>query len=106
MATSQQASAHAAPNRERQGGGLLAGATTPAAGGAGRVGRHIVDALLDAGATVIVPSRSPDRARQLREAIASDRRDRLVTLLGDIGDDRDGRRLLDEAFATAGPLDG
>lgn len=76
------------------------------AGGTGRVGRHIVQGLLDAGATVIVPSRSSDRARQLRETIALGRRGRLVTLLGDIGDESDGRRLLDEAHATAGHLDG
>lgn len=106
MPASQQLPEHVAPQRERAGGRLLAGATTLVAGGAGRVGRHIVGALLDAGATVIVPSRSADRAGELRKTTVPAHQDRLVTLVGDIGDERDGQRLLDEALAVAGPLHG
>ena len=35
------------------------------AGGAGLVGRGLVRAYLDAGATVVVPTRSPEKARAL-----------------------------------------
>jgi NAD(P)-dependent dehydrogenase (short-subunit alcohol dehydrogenase family) len=72
------------------------------AGGTGNVGVHLVKAQLAAGATVIVPSRSPGKVEALERALDDDQRSRLVTVPGDITDEGDSRRILE----VAGPLDG
>ena len=93
--------------RSRAAERLLADATVLVAGGTGRVGRHLVGALLNAGATVVVPSRSARKIDQLRGAVPPDDHDRLVTLVGDIADEREGPRVRDAAIAAAGGrLDG
>ncbi len=77
-------------------GETLAGRAVLVAGGTGNVGRHIVLALLGQGATVVVPSRSAAKLDALREA-AWQGRERLVPILGDVADERDGARIRDEA---------
>lgn len=72
------------------------------AGGTGNVGRHLVGAVLAAGATVIVPSRTPAKLEEIERTLDADQRVRLVRLVGDIADREDGPRLVKEA----GPLDG
>lgn len=74
------------------------------AGGTGNVGRILVGALLHAGATVIVPSRSPEKLARLRADAGPARGERLVTLAGDVSDAADAARLRDAAMAD-GPLD-
>ena len=56
------------------------------AGGAGEVGEGVVRQFLRAGATVIVPSRSWERLEQLREQLAEDATERLVTRQTNLGD--------------------
>ncbi|MGH3319611.1 MAG: SDR family oxidoreductase [Streptosporangiaceae bacterium] len=62
----------------------LNGRVALVAGGAGAVGEGVVRSFLDAGATVVVPSRSEERLRSLRERVGDDKR--LMTLVGDVGD--------------------
>lgn len=83
----------------------LAGRTALVAGGTGNVGRVIVGALLDAGARVVVPSRSPAKLERLRADAGEGRDERLIGLEGEIGDERDAERLLREIASRAGPLD-
>ncbi len=79
--------------------------TAVVAGGTGNVGRRIVAALLGAGATVIVPSRSPERLDRLQGSLATRDRSRLVPMIGDVADERDALRLRGEALASTGRLD-
>ena len=72
------------------------------AGGTGTVGRYLVNAQLDAGATVIVPSRTQAKVEALAEHVPPDQRSRLITIIGDITDESDGARVV----AEAGPIDG
>ncbi|HEX6537023.1 MAG TPA: SDR family oxidoreductase [Gemmatimonadaceae bacterium] len=67
------------------------------AGGTGNVGRHIVRALIRRGATVVVPSRSPAKLDALRAAVGA-ASERLLTLVGDVADERDAARIRDEAL--------
>lgn len=85
--------------------GLLDGRTALVAGGTGNVGRVLVRALLDAGATVAVPSRSPDKLERLRHDIDLELREKLVTVHGDIADEGSAERLLDEITSRVGTLD-
>jgi NAD(P)-dependent dehydrogenase (short-subunit alcohol dehydrogenase family) len=71
-------------------------------GGAGNVGRHLVQGHVDAGATVIVPSRSPERLDELASFISSGGPGRIVPVTGDITSVRDQPGILREA----GPIDG
>jgi FlaA1/EpsC-like NDP-sugar epimerase len=66
---------------------LLAGQTVLVAGGTGNVGRHLVRALLDHGANVVVPSRSPEPVAAPRDRLAGQGADRLITIVGDIRDE-------------------
>lgn len=85
---------------------FLAGHGVLVAGGTGNVGRHIVRALLERGATVVVPSRSPAKLDALAAAVAP-ADERLLTLLGDVADEGDAVRIRDEAARlVAAPLDG
>jgi 3-oxoacyl-[acyl-carrier protein] reductase len=71
-------------------------------GGTGNVGRHLVRALLEAGAEVVVPSRSRARLEELATTLEGDLRGRLVPVLGDLTADSGSRDLL----ARTLPLDG
>lgn len=80
----------------------LAGKRILVAGGTGTVGTYLVKALLDAGATVIVPSRTQAKLDKLRAGVDAGERERLETLIGDITDESQGARLV----AAAGRVDG
>jgi NAD(P)-dependent dehydrogenase (short-subunit alcohol dehydrogenase family) len=75
------------------------------AGGTGNVGRAIVRGLLARGATVVVPSRTPAKLSALREGQDSGERRRLVTLSGNIGDERDAELIRGAALDQAGRID-
>ncbi len=84
---------------------LLAGTRVLVAGGAGHVGRVLVDSLLRAGAAVAVPSRSRARLDGLVASVDAGHGDRLVTVIGDIADESDGARVRDVARRELGGLD-
>src|SRR5690348_3675091 len=73
------------------------------AGGTGNVGRVLVQGLLAAGATIVVPSRS---ATDGRSATTGSRSDRLIMLPGNIGDEQDARRLRDIVLQRFHHIDG
>lgn len=83
----------------------LSGKIAVVAGGTGTVGEGIVRAFLDEGATVAVPSRSQDAIDRLRACLTGAAVERLVTVLGNIGDPDDAARLRDEIVAGLGPID-
>jgi len=83
---------------------FLTGPKVLVAGGSGNVGRNIVAALLEAGAEVIVPTRTADKRDEIR-ARHPDSSVSLKTLVGDITDEADGPRLLDDARPDRRPLD-
>ena len=70
-------------------------------GTTGNVGHGIAAAMLDAGATVLAPTRSPRRAQQLETIFANQA---LEPLVGDISDPRGAERLAEE-IAARGPVD-
>jgi NAD(P)-dependent dehydrogenase (short-subunit alcohol dehydrogenase family) len=72
------------------------------AGGTGNVGRHLVDAVLAAGGTAVVPSRSEEKLESLVQGLDGAHPDRLVPLVGDLGDEMEAAALLERA----GPLHG
>lgn len=80
--------------REHRAEDTLAGRHVLVAGGTGSVGRHIVAALLQRGATAVVPSRSERKLDVLRTSV-SKAAERLVTVVGDVGDEEDGARIRD-----------
>ncbi len=73
------------------------------AGGAGAVGEGIVAALLDAGAKVAVPSRTPDSLDRLRDRVGG--ADRLLGIVGDVADPDDAMRVRADVVGTLGPPD-
>jgi NAD(P)-dependent dehydrogenase (short-subunit alcohol dehydrogenase family) len=81
----------------------LSGRTYLVAGGAGVVGECVTEELLRRGATVAVPSRSPERLDRLRAAADSPR---LHTVLGDVGDPAGVAEVRARVAAETGPLDG
>lgn len=81
----------------------LTGQRVFVAGGAGNVGRELVAALLGAGATVAVSSRSPTRLERLRESIADDAK--LVTIAGNIADEGVGAEVRAAAIERMGGID-
>lgn len=83
----------------------LAGMISVVAGGTGTVGEGIVKALLHEGATVVVPSRTADAIDRLRGYLAVVNTDRLVTLVGNIGDVNDAARLRDEILKRFAHVD-
>jgi NAD(P)-dependent dehydrogenase (short-subunit alcohol dehydrogenase family) len=85
--------------------GRLEGIISVVAGGTGTVGEGIVRAFLGEGATVVVPSRSPEAVDRLRGYLAGVPSDRLTTLIGNIGDVTDAERLRDEVVGCFGHLD-
>lgn len=78
---------------------MLKGQTIVVAGGTGNVGRHIVRALLESGADVVVPSRSAARIATLRRAVEPETAARLITVQGDF-------EAVGRAVAEAGPVTG
>lgn len=80
----------------------LAGARLVVAGGTGTVGRYLVKALLEAGATVIVPSRTQEKIDKLIAGLDANERDRIEALVGDITDETEGARMVE----AAGKIDG
>ncbi|GAA0455877.1 hypothetical protein Ade02nite_04680 [Paractinoplanes deccanensis] len=80
----------------------LSGRVHVVAGGTGRAGTVVVQALIERGAIVAVPSRNPARLARLRDKVASDR---LHGFAGDISDLADAERLRDAIAAELGPID-
>jgi len=85
--------------------GFLAGRTILVAGGSGNVGRHIVTALLEANARVVVPTRSPEKLEKIRRMHGQEA-EGPIAILGDIADEEDGARILDEVLSEGATLDG
>ncbi|MFI1705036.1 SDR family oxidoreductase [Streptomyces griseoruber] len=84
----------------------LDGATALVAGGTGNVGFFAVDALLRAGADVLVPTRDNSKFDRLRSRLAPALRDRLTGLPGDVGDPEGAREIAEQARSkTFGGLD-
>lgn len=81
---------------------LLHNTTALVFGASGNVGHGAATAFLDAGATVIAPTRTAAGAEALRADFAG--RD-LRPLLGDISDPQDAPRLRDAILAAHGPVD-
>jgi NAD(P)-dependent dehydrogenase (short-subunit alcohol dehydrogenase family) len=76
------------------------------AGGAGGVGEGIVRALLRAGHTVVVPSRSPAKLELLRSRLGAVLElGRLVCVVGHIGDEAGADALRDQFRDDVGRLD-
>jgi len=88
-----------------QRGGVLAGRVAWVVGGTGNVGRFVVRAMLEEGATVVVPSRSSSKLEALEAAVDPASRSRLVPTEGDMSDEGDGDRLLAEVGDRVGPPD-
>ncbi|MDP9240658.1 MAG: SDR family NAD(P)-dependent oxidoreductase [Actinomycetota bacterium] len=81
----------------------LQGSVVLVAGGAGAVGEGIVSTLLDAGATVAVPSRGAARLDALRGLVGS--ADRLLGVIGDVAAPDDAERVREQIVGTVGPPD-
>lgn len=84
---------------------LLTDRTAVVAGGTGNVGRVAVRTFLEAGATVVVPSRSERKLAELRADLGEHSGERLVTLVGDLSDEEDSERVRDAIRGRVGPLD-
>lgn len=83
----------------------LEGAVTLVAGGTGNVGFFAVDALLRAGARVVVPTRDADKLERLRSRLTPDLADRLIGVEGDIGTAAGVRKVAQDARGVVGDLD-
>jgi NAD(P)-dependent dehydrogenase (short-subunit alcohol dehydrogenase family) len=83
----------------------LEGAKIVVAGGAGGVGEGIVRALLKQGASVLVPSRSEERLRDLVAYCRDVATGELVTVVGDLGDEAAARALQNQVFERFRELD-
>jgi 3-oxoacyl-[acyl-carrier protein] reductase len=73
-------------------------------GASGRVGAGVAAALLDHGATVVLPSRDADRAEQLVQA-HGDRSARVLPLVADLADEQGATRVRDAVLARFGRVD-
>lgn len=83
---------------------LLAGRTALVAGGTGNVGRYLVRALLDHGANVVVPSRSPERVAALRTMLGDRGVDRFTSIHGGLRDEATAAQLRDQLRTTDSSL--
>jgi NAD(P)-dependent dehydrogenase (short-subunit alcohol dehydrogenase family) len=83
----------------------LAGKVALIAGGTGGVGEGIVRAFLQAGATVVVPSRTPDKLDRLRDPLGELERDRLIPIEGDVSDFERAEQLRDRVMEKVTQLD-
>lgn len=88
----------------------LAEQTVVVAGGTGNVGSHVVRALLEQGATVVVPSRSEHKLLGLREFLGArmsgEAVRRLVTLTGSITDESAVEQMAERIASEAGQFTG
>jgi NAD(P)-dependent dehydrogenase (short-subunit alcohol dehydrogenase family) len=83
----------------------LSGKICLVAGGTGTVGEEIVKAFLEAGATVVVPSRSQQKLDELTGFLGSSiATGRLSLLEGRLDDPADAERLRDEVLRRHGTL--
>jgi 3-oxoacyl-[acyl-carrier protein] reductase len=85
--------------------GKLNGKIALIAGGTGGVGEGIVRGFLQEGATVVVPSRSAEKAEQLYQKLDSISPDHLITIAQDIGQPAGAEAIRDEIFNRFGQLD-
>ncbi len=83
--------------------GILENKIALIAGGTGEIGEGIVEAFLEEGATVVVPSRSKDRIQLLRKRVTSP--DRLITFEDDIGSAGGAEEIRDRIQHDAGRID-
>jgi NAD(P)-dependent dehydrogenase (short-subunit alcohol dehydrogenase family) len=79
---------------------LLTGRTALVVGGTGNVGRYVVRALLDHGAYVVVPSRSPERLAALGATLGDRGVERVTGIPGDLRDEATAARLRDQLSTT------
>jgi 3-oxoacyl-[acyl-carrier protein] reductase len=79
--------------------GKLDGMITLVAGGTGTVGEGIVRAFLKEGATVIVPSRKQESLDKLREYLQPLDTDKLIGMVGNIGNIAEAERMRDEVLS-------
>lgn len=84
---------------------LLTDRTALVVGGTGSVGRVVVRSFLEAGATVVVPSRSEQKLAGLRKSLGDHATERLITLAGNLSDEEDSVRVREAILERAGPLD-
>lgn len=77
------------------------------AGGAGNIGGSIVRGALKAGATVVTASRDVTRFDRLRRFLEGQHvsTEKLITLVGDLGDEEGVIKLRDETLEHVGALD-
>lgn len=85
--------------------GKLDNKTALIAGGTGGVGEGIVQAFLNEGATVVVPSRSGDRLQQLMEQLENSATERLIPVVGDFSDAEAAKELRHQILNKVGQLD-
>jgi NAD(P)-dependent dehydrogenase (short-subunit alcohol dehydrogenase family) len=76
------------------------------AGGTGAVGEGIVKVLAESGATVLVPSRSEDKALDALGYVEQPFRKNVFYLFGDISTEDDAEKMRDVVEAHYGQLDG
>jgi 3-oxoacyl-[acyl-carrier protein] reductase len=76
------------------------------AGGAGNVGEGVVATFLKEGATVVVPSRRQESLDKLLNFLGSLASDRLVGLVGNIGQLEGAEQIREQILARFGRLDG
>lgn len=98
--TVMQSRRHEHSSRDFSAEALLTGRTVLVAGGTGNVGRHLVRALLDHGANVVVPSRSPERVAALRDGLGGRGVERFSSMLCDLRDEAAATRLGDQLSTT------
>ncbi len=82
---------------------LLLEKTVLVAGGAGGVGEGITRQLLLAGAKVVVPTRSQEKAKELRDRFSDN--SNLITIVGNIGDQSDVERVRNTVVKKIGTID-
>jgi 3-oxoacyl-[acyl-carrier protein] reductase len=78
----------------------LRGRVAIVAGGTGGVSGRVVRSLVAAGATVVVPTRDPERVRRLRERVEVG--DRVIGIRADLRDSTDAAEVLARTVATYG----
>lgn len=83
----------------------LTGQVVVVPGGTGNVGEGVVRAFLTGGATVVVPSRRPERLDQLTELLAPELRDRLVGIAAPYGTFDETAELADQILRDHGAID-
>lgn len=82
----------------------LSGKVVLVAGGTGAVGGGIVKAFIEAGAQVLVPSRTPEKGETLRAETGA-AESRLTILNGDVGNTEDAARIRQQILTDFGKLD-